>query len=75
MKTEYYFGRLNRRLNYRLYKRERSIYSQDIPISHWYKANIVRGEFVGWNLCNELPKDMKRVRKSDASGYLFLYML
>ena len=68
MKTKFYFGRKNQRVNYGLYKHVTvsNINDIDKPLSRWYRANIIKGEFSGWAYANTLPKDMKPIRKIDA---------
>jgi hypothetical protein len=76
MKTQFYFGRKNSRTNYSLYKKEIDNFEKEnVKIARWYKADIEKDKFKGWNFCIEIPKDIKPVRKQNADEYLFLYCL
>jgi len=76
MNTKYYFGRKNSRTNYRLYKKETVTFGPDnTNLARWYKADIERDKFRGWNFCIEIPKDIKPTEKQQADEYLFLYCI
>lgn len=75
MKTKYYFGRKNRRTNYRLYKEEICKDNNDCSLSYFFVLKIIKGNVSGWNQCGELPKDMKPIRKENAEEYLFMWYL
>lgn len=71
MKTEYHLGRKNQRTSRNLYKVQKYFDGREA----WYKAIIQNDEFVCWNYCVMLPRDMNQITKEEADKFLFVACL